>query len=414
MFKMMPFTSPVLPRIYSRLPAIARALRSVGDRAMLAILSTAVMLLTGCTGGESKNSTPSNSGKPSAGVESAASGSSSGKVGKGGAKRIILLNNTDSPFWDAARAGIKKAQDDLKLTDVGFTASMDSNDGTETGQIEKLRQYGTQSDIAAVIISPISSTNPAIADELKKLKAKGITIGCFDSDLDKKFIENREFYVGTDNVAGGKVLGTAAKMLKPDGAPYVQFVGVDSQQNAIERMDGFTSAVGGTFPQKDRKLDDADRNRARDNVRDVIAKYPELSLLVGIWSYNAPAIVDVVKEKKVRDKFTIVTFDAEAIAIQQMGEGMIDAMVVQNPFAMGYDSVRYAFAKAQGDQETLKKMFPNMGQPSGDILDTGLKVVVPPGSPLKAEMFESFGPSVEFLDLPAFQSWLKQYDLTSS
>ncbi len=411
---MMPFTSPVLPRIYSRLPAIARALRSVGDRAMLAILSTAVMLLTGCTGGESKNSTPSNSGKPSAGVESAASGSSSGKVGKGGAKRIILLNNTDSPFWDAARAGIKKAQDDLKLTDVGFTASMDSNDGTETGQIEKLRQYGTQSDIAAVIISPISSTNPAIADELKKLKAKGITIGCFDSDLDKKFIENREFYVGTDNVAGGKVLGTAAKMLKPDGAPYVQFVGVDSQQNAIERMDGFTSAVGGTFPQKDRKLDDADRNRARDNVRDVIAKYPELSLLVGIWSYNAPAIVDVVKEKKVRDKFTIVTFDAEAIAIQQMGEGMIDAMVVQNPFAMGYDSVRYAFAKAQGDQETLKKMFPNMGQPSGDILDTGLKVVVPPGSPLKAEMFESFGPSVEFLDLPAFQSWLKQYDLTSS
>jgi ribose transport system substrate-binding protein len=411
MFKMMPFTSPTHPRIFSRLPSVAKALRSVSDRVMLAILSTTVMLLAGCTGGESKSSTPSNSGKPSAGVASSGAGSA---TSKGGAKRIILLNNTDSPFWDAARAGIKKAQDDLKLTDVGFTASMDSNDGTETGQIEKLRQYGTQSDIAAVIISPISSTNPAIADELKKLKAKGVTIGCFDSDLDKKFIVNREFYVGTNNIAGGKVLGTAAKMLKPDGAPYVQFVGVDSQQNAIERMDGFTSAVGGTFAQKDRKLDDADRNRARDNVRDVIAKYPELSLLVGIWSYNAPAIVDVVKEKKIRDKFTIVTFDAEAIAIQQMGEGMIDAMVVQNPFAMGYESVRYAFAKAQGDQETLKKMFPNMGQPDGDILDTGLKVVVPPGSPLKPEMFESFGKSVEFLDLPAFQSWLKQYDLTSS
>jgi hypothetical protein len=43
-----------------------------------------------------------------------------------------------------------------------------------------------------------------------------------------------------------------------------------------------------------------------------------------------------------------------------------------------------------------------------------LKVVVPTGSPLKAEMFESFGKSVEFLDLPAFQAWLKQYDLTSS
>jgi hypothetical protein len=43
-----------------------------------------------------------------------------------------------------------------------------------------------------------------------------------------------------------------------------------------------------------------------------------------------------------------------------------------------------------------------------------LKVVVPPGSPLKAEMFESFGKSVEFIDLQTFQEWLKKYDLTSS
>lgn len=376
----------------------------------IAVLPVMLLILAGCTGSNDSKSGTSKTGSANTG----ATATGDAPTSKGGSKRIILLNNTDSPFWDAARAGIRKAQDDLKLTDVGFTASMDSNDGTETGQIEKLRQYGTQSDIVAVIISPISATNPAIADELKKLKAKGITIGCFDSDLDAKYQQYREFYVGTNNIAGGKVLGTAAKMLKPDGAPYVQFVGVDSQQNAIERMDGFTSAVGDKFTQKDRKLDDADRNRARDNVRDVITKYPDLSLLVGIWSYNAPAIVDVVKEKNARDKFTIVTFDAEAIAIQQMQEGMIDAMVVQNPFAMGYESVRYAFAKATGDQDTLKGMFPNMGQPGGDILDTGLKVVVPAGSLLKAEMFESFGKSVEFLDLPAFQTWLKQYDLTSS
>lgn len=368
----------------------------------------AIAGLTGCTKSDS------NASKDAAASNKSANTTAATTPTKSTGKRIILLNNTDSPFWDAARAGIKKAAEDLKLADVGFSASMDSNDGTENGQIEKLRQYGTQSDIAAVIISPISSTNPAIADELKKLKAKGITIGCFDSDLATKYQQHREFYVGTNNIAGGKVLGTAAKNLKPDGAPYVQFVGVDSQQNAIERMEGFTSAVGDSFAQKDRKLDDTDRARARDNVRDVIAKYPDLSLLVGIWSYNAPAIVDVVKEKNARDKFTIVTFDAEAIAIQQMAEGMIDAMVVQNPFAMGYESVRYAFAKSQGDSETVKQLFPKMGQPGGDIYDTGLKVVVPTGSKLTPAMFESFGKSVEFLELPAFQAWLKQYDLTSS
>ncbi|MEZ6136795.1 MAG: substrate-binding domain-containing protein [Pirellulaceae bacterium] len=349
------------------------------------------------------------------GCQPAGNDSASNTGGSGRAKRIVLLNNTESPFWDAARAGIAKAAEDLKLADAGFTAGMDANNGTEEGQIEKLRQYNTQDDIAAVIISPISATNPAIADELKKLQEKGVIIGCFDSDLDPKFQSIREFYVGTNNIQGGKVLGTAAQNLRPDGGQYVQFVGVDSQQNAIERMDGFSSSVGDKFTQKDRRLDDADRARARDNVRDVVDKFPELNTLVGIWSYNAPAIVDVVKEKNARDRFTIVTFDAEQLAIQQMGEGMIDAMVVQNPFGMGYDSVKYAFAKLTGDESTTTEMFPNMGQPGGELRDTGLKVVVPDsGSPLTAEMFESYGSGVEFLNYTDFKKWLEEYNLTSS
>ena len=342
-------------------------------------------------------------------------GNAAGDAGSSGRTRIVLLNNTDSPFWDAARAGIAKAAEDLKLADAGFTAGMDTNDGTDQGQIEKLRQYGTQNDIAAVVISPTSASNPAVADELKKLKAKGIIIGTFDSDLDEKFRSIREFYVGTDNVQGGKVLGTAAKNLKPEGGEYVQFVGLDSQLNAIQRMDGFSEAVGEKFKQVARRTDDGDRARARDNVRQSIDQNPNLSFLVGIWSYNAPAIVDVVKERNARDKFKIVTFDAEQLAIQQLSEGMIDAMVVQNPFGMGYESVRYCFAKMTKDEKTLKEMFPEMGKPGGDILDTGLKVVAPDsGSPLTAEMFSSFGSGVEFLNLTKFQEWLKKYNLTSS
>ncbi len=359
-------------------------------------------LLVGCP---SSSSTVTKSGNEVGNGDSASSAK----------KRIVLLNNTDSPFWDAARAGIAQAVKDLKLEEQGFTAGMDSNDGTEQSQIEKLRQYGTQSDIVAVIISPTSATNPGIADELSNLKKKGLIVGCFDSDLDAKFQSVREFYVGTNNIQGGKVLGTAAKNLKPDGGAYVQFVGLDSQQNAIDRMNGFTEATGEKYVQKDRRLDDADRTRARDNVRNVIDKFPELNILVGIWSYNAPAIVDVVTERKVRDKFAIVTFDAEQLAIQQMANGQIDAMVVQNPFGMGYESVRYAFAKLNGDEKTTTEMFPNLGQPGGDVLDTGLKIVVPAeNTPLKAEMFESFGDKLEFMTLPAFQQWMQKYNLTSS
>ncbi len=89
-------------------------------------------------------------------------------------------------------------------------------------------------------------------------------------------------------------------------------------------------------------VDDVDLARARDNVRNAIQNHKDkLRSLVGIWSYNAPAIADVVKEMGNRKKdFTVVAFDAEPIAIKKSARGTIDAMVVQNPYQMGYQGVR--------------------------------------------------------------------------
>jgi len=82
---------------------------------------------------------------------------------------------------------------------------------------------------------------------------------------------------------------------------------------------------------------------------------------------------------------------------------------------MGYDSVKYAFAKLKGDDATVAELFPNMNEPGGNIRDTGLKVVVPDsGTPLTPEMFKEFGAGVQFLTLKEFRAWLAEYNLTSS
>ena len=157
--------------------------------------------------------------------------------------------------------------------------------------------------------------------------------------------------------------------------------------------------------------DETDKTKARDNVRNAIRNHPNLSFLVGIWSYNAPAIVDVVKESNRRKDFSIVVFDAEPTAITAMKEGNIDAMVVQNPFAMGYEGVRMLAALVRDQKETLSEMLPKYGQPEGDIFDTGLKVVVPSAeSPLTPDKFQG----VELITLEKFQEWLNKYYLTGS
>ena len=159
--------------------------------------------------------------------------------------------------------------------------------------------------------------------------------------------------------------------------------------------------------------DENDPTRATNNVRNAIQNHAgKLSTLVGIWSYNAPAIADVVKELDKRNEFTIVAFDAEPIAIARMSDGMIDALVVQNPYQMGYQGVRTLKALYENDDQTIRELFPRQGQPDGDIYDTGLKVVVPNDkSSLKKEMF---GEKTQFLKLAEFREWLTKYKLDGS
>jgi ribose transport system substrate-binding protein len=334
----------------------------------------------------------------------------------GGAKlkRIVILENGNSPFWDAARAGMQDAEKELKLKQAGLLATLEVNDGTPGGQLEKLQQFNSQSDIVGVGVSALDADNIAVVEELRKLQKKGVQVVTVDSDVSRdKFRDARFAFIGTDNRLGGKELGSCAYGLRPEGGGYVTFVGRKGAQNAIERIDGFKEGAGPKFQALDSMEDDTDRARARDNVRNAIQNHKDkLKVLVGIWSYNAPAIADVVKELDRRKDYTIVVFDAEPIAIQQIAAGLIDAMVVQNPYQMGYQGVRLMKALYEKDQKTVTEMLPRRGQPDGDLYDTGLKIVVPDGqSPLS---HVKFSPKTEFLTLDAFKQWLNRYSLEGS
>lgn len=327
--------------------------------------------------------------------------------GGGGGDRLVLLTNGASPFWEACRAGMDDA-----AKEFGVNAVMEVNNGTPEGQLEKLRQLGNSSDVKAVAVSAIDGKNVAIADELKKLRKKGVHVITIDSDFDASLHDAREAYLGTDNVAAGRVLGKSMAGMLPDGGEYVTFVGLAGAQNAKERHQGIEEGAGEKFKRLDLMADDTDSSKARENVRNAILNHPDADALVGIWSYNAPAIVDILKQQGNRDKFKVVVFDAEPMAIKSMQEGMIDAMVVQNPYQMGYQGVRLMKALVEKDDATQKEMFPKWGEDGGDIYDTGLKLVVPDeGSPVTAD---TIGDGAQFLKLAEFRKWLDKYDLKGS
>ncbi|MFM8292694.1 MAG: substrate-binding domain-containing protein, partial [Planctomycetia bacterium] len=127
-----------------------------------------------------------------------------------GLKRLIFLTNGDDPFWDACNAGLVEGAKRFGLEGRGLRVVMEKNNGTAQGQIEKLRQFGSQSDIAGVAISVIQADNAAIVEEMKSLAAKWVKVITVDGDVNRgTFRDARPCYIGTDNHVGGRLLGAA-------------------------------------------------------------------------------------------------------------------------------------------------------------------------------------------------------------
>jgi len=100
-------------------------------------------------------------------------------------------------------------------------------------------------------------------------------------------------------------------------------------------------------------------------------------------------------------------------AIDRMAAGQIDAMVVQNPFEMGIQTVRLLLAMHEHDESTIAAMFPNRGQPDGDLYTTGLRLIAPDADPL-VKPGDVTMEGYEYMPLGAFRAWLAQYGLSSS
>ena len=140
-------------------------------------VSLLALLLVGCS-----SSAPAPASKATAAGTPAA---------PAGAKRIIFVTNGDDPFWDACLSGLNEGAKQHKLAEAGLSVQRDVNNGTAEGQIEKLRQYATQDDIAGVAISVIQADNQAIIEEMKNLQTKGVKIITVDGDVNRDALSRR-------------------------------------------------------------------------------------------------------------------------------------------------------------------------------------------------------------------------------
>ena len=165
-------------------------------------------------------------------------------------------------------------------------------------------------------------------------------------------------YIGSDNVEGGRIAGTALiKAIGGQGKVYIQNV-KPGLSTVIQREQGFQNAIEATRGAV--KLVKVDYNNdssalATEQTATVLRHVKDLSGIFGVNMPSALGAAQAVKNMKQEGIIQVVAMDAPDYAVVDLRNGVVDIAVAQLPAEMGRIGVEYAVKALSGETSSLKK-----------------------------------------------------------
>ena len=223
-----------------------------------------------------------------------------GSAGAADKKVLAFVVNGASDFWKIAEAGVKKAQGELPNYSLQLKYPEQAAAAVQQRMLDDLIAAGA----AGIMVSAVDPKNQT--EHLNKVAAQTVLFTT-DSDAPQS---KRIAYIGSSNTELGKDAGKLMLKALPNGGKCVGFVGLLGADNARERIEGVKETIKGSKVELvDVRGDEIDQTRAKRNVEDILAAMPDVSCLVGFYSYNTPRIYEVLKEAGKLGKIKIIGFD---------------------------------------------------------------------------------------------------------
>ncbi|MFN7927021.1 MAG: substrate-binding domain-containing protein [Blastocatellia bacterium] len=278
------------------------------------------------------------------------------KGGSGKPRIAVIPKGVSHNFWLSIKAGADAAGQELGAEILWKGPATETD---YTGQVNIVEDF-INKQVDGIVLAP--SSGDALVTPAKKAQAANIPVVVIDSGINW---EDYAAYISTDNRKGGVI---AAKRMGEilNGKGKVGIIGVKKGSvSTDEREDGFIETMKKEFPNIQLLpllYGEADRAKSLSVAEDIITKNPDLN---GIFASNESSAVGALRAinvKAVQGKVKLVGFDSSPDLIAAVKGGIIDSLVVQDPYKMGYEGVRAVLNK-------------KAGKPIERRLDTGVELV---------------------------------------
>ncbi|MGH3089812.1 MAG: ABC transporter substrate-binding protein [Rubrobacteraceae bacterium] len=238
-------------------------------------------------------------------------------------------------YWTFLREGAECAvseHEEVSMQWDGVTQQTDVN-----GQVNLLQNFITQG-VDGLVYSP--SDARVLADVSQQALDQGLTVVNVDTRTDPQPEEAPVF--ATDNVAAARqVPDLLAEELGPDGGKiaFLPFQPGSSTNDARTR--GFKEALE-DHPELELVAEQSSQNDFTTALRvteDILTANPDLDAIFAANESSTVGAAEAVQQAGKAGDIVIVGWDVSPDLLQGIRDGVISAIVVQNPFKMGYDGV---------------------------------------------------------------------------
>ena len=309
----------------------------------LVAAALALPLFTGCSKGVEETG-----GDPNASAPPTAAGTESLEI-------AVLPKGLSHQFWLTVKAGAEAAGKEMGAAIVWQGPAEETQIAEQINIVMDMKNRGVDGMVLA------ACDENALVGPVQQVIDAGIPVVTIDSGVKS---EAPVSFVATDNVAGARLAAeTLAKLIGEQGQvgliPFISGAATSEQ-----REQGFKEGIA-AFPNiqlVSTLYCDSDIAKAMNVTRDMMAANPELK---GIFAANEPAAIGAAQAIRTAGKtgqVMLVAYDAAEEEIAALQEGSIQALLVQNPFQMGYRGVKAAV-------DAINK------RPVEKRIDTGVMVV---------------------------------------
>ncbi len=248
----------------------------------------------------------------------------------------VIAKSTTSAFWKSVFAGANAAGTEYNLI---LTIEGPENEEDYQTQNEMIRT-AVREGAEVIVFSAVDYH--ANAEAINKAAEKGVKIVVIDSDVDSDRVSCR---ISTDNYQAGRMAGRAI-LADSQEELRVGIVNFDKNSaNGQQREEGLREELSG-----DDRVQIVDAVNVLSTTEDskagtinMLREHPEINVIATFNEWTSLGVSYAIRELNLAEETAVVAFDSNVVCVGMLETGEVDALIVQNPYAMGYLGVECAY-----------------------------------------------------------------------